>query len=70
VSEFPSVTDSSSTASDGSILAAALRGTVLTGFRDVAAWNQRFGRSRVTKMVERPLTGQGGQLDSYGNLRD
>jgi Tol biopolymer transport system component len=50
-------------------LADALRGTVITGFRNPAAWNSRFGLHRLTKFVERPLTGPGGQLDANGNLR-
>ena len=29
--------------------------------------NARFGTDRATQMVERPLTGTGGQLDAYGN---
>jgi hypothetical protein len=50
-------------------LADALQGTVITGFRNPAAWNSRFGLHRLTKFVERPLTGPGGQLDANGNLR-
>jgi hypothetical protein len=50
-------------------LASALEGTVITGFRDRATWNSRFGLHRLTKFVERPLTGPGGQLDANGNLR-
>jgi hypothetical protein len=50
-------------------LASALRGTVITGFRNPGAWNSRFGLERATKFVERPLTGPGGQLDANGNLR-
>ena len=49
-------------------LAAAMRGTVITGRRDPVAWNARFGADRATRLVERPLTGPGGQLDAYGNL--
>jgi hypothetical protein len=51
------------------ILAAALQGTWISGLRDPAAWNSRFGLHRLTKFVERPLTGPGGQLDANGNLR-
>jgi hypothetical protein len=50
-------------------LASALEGTVITGFRNGATWNSRFGLHRLTKFVERPLTGPGGQLDANGNLR-
>jgi hypothetical protein len=50
-------------------LATELQGTVLTGFRDPAAWNKRFGLNRQTRFVERPLTGPNGQLDANGNLR-
>ena len=50
-------------------LASALEGTVITGFRNRATWNSRFGLHRLTKFVERPLTGPGGQLDANGNLR-
>lgn len=50
-------------------LARALEGTVITTLRNPAAWNSRFGLNRKTKFVERPLTGQGGQLDANGNLR-
>lgn len=50
-------------------LALALRGTVITGRRDPAAWNARFGTNRATRWVERPLTGPGGQLDAFGNVR-
>ena len=50
-------------------LAGALTGTVITGFRNPTAWNSRFGLHRLTKFVERPLTGPGGQLDANGNLR-
>ena len=50
-------------------LASALEGTVITGFRNRATWNGRFGLHRLTKFVERPLTGPGGQLDANGNLR-
>lgn len=50
-------------------LANALLGTVMTGRQDPAAWNQRFGADRATRMVERPLTGLDGQLDNNGNLR-
>jgi hypothetical protein len=49
-------------------LAATLSRTVITGRRDPGAWNARFGAERITQMAERPLTGQGGQLDAYGNL--
>ena len=49
-------------------LASSLRGTVLTGRHDPGAWNARFGVDRRTQMVERPLTGPGGQLDAFGNL--
>jgi len=49
-------------------LAVGLQGTAITGRRDVAAWDARFGTDRATRMVERPLTGAGGQLDAYGNL--
>ena len=51
------------------ILAAALQGTWITGLRNPTAWNSRFGLHRLTKFVERPLTGPGGQLDANGNLR-
>jgi len=50
-------------------LARALEGTWITGYRKPAAWNQHFGLNRVTRFVERPLTGPGGQLDANGNLR-
>jgi hypothetical protein len=50
-------------------LAAALQGTWITGLRNPAAWNSHFGLDRLTKFVERPLTGPGGQLDANGNLR-
>jgi hypothetical protein len=50
-------------------LAAALENTVITGFRDPSAWNSRFGLHRLTKFVERPLTGSGGQIDANGNPR-
>jgi hypothetical protein len=50
-------------------LASALEGTWITGYRKPAAWNQRFGLNRLTRFVERPLTGPGGQLDANGNLR-
>jgi hypothetical protein len=50
-------------------LASVLEGTVITGFRNPTAWNSRFGLHRLTKFVERPLTGLGGQLDANGNLR-
>jgi hypothetical protein len=53
----------------GPVLARALAGTVLIGRRNPAAWNRRFGLERLTKFVERPLTGPGGQLDANGNLR-
>ena len=49
-------------------LANALAGTVLTARHDPVSWNARFGTDRVTQMVERPLTGTGGQLDAYGNI--
>jgi len=49
-------------------LAQALQGTVITSRHDPAAWNARFGADRATKMVERPLTGPGGQLDAFGNV--
>jgi hypothetical protein len=49
-------------------LASALQGTVITGRRDPAVWSARFGTNRVTRWVERPLTGPGGQLDAFGNL--
>lgn len=52
-----------------SSLARALAGTVITGLRNPAAWNLRFGLNRPTKFVERPLTGLGGQLDANGNPR-
>jgi hypothetical protein len=52
----------------GPWLAGELQGTAITGRRDVAAWNARFGTDRATTMVERPLTGAGGQLDVHGNL--
>ena len=52
-----------------SVLARALQGTVLTGRRDPTAWNARFGMNRLTRLVERPLTGPGGQLDAFGNIR-
>jgi len=51
------------------ILAAALQGTWITGLRNPTAWNSLFGLHRLTKFVERPLTGPGGQLDANGNLR-
>jgi Putative peptidoglycan binding domain len=50
-------------------LASALAGTWITGLRKPAAWNRRFGLNRLTRFVERPLTGPGGQLDANGNLR-
>ena len=50
------------------MLGLALQGTVLTGRHYPAAWNARFGTNRLTKWVERPLTGPGGQLDAFGNL--
>lgn len=53
----------------GSSLAYAIRGTVITTLRDPTAWNLRFGLNRRTRFVERPLTGPGGQLDAYGNVR-
>ena len=48
-------------------LAVAMAGTVLTGRHDPVAWNARFGTNRMTQMVDRPLTGPDGQLDTYGN---
>jgi len=51
------------------ILAAALQGTWITGLHNPTAWNSRFGLNRLTKFVERPLTGPGGQLDANGNPR-
>lgn len=51
-------------------LAGALEGTWITGYRKPAAWNQRFGLNRLTRFVEKPLTGPGGQLDANGNLRN
>jgi hypothetical protein len=54
-----------------------LEGTVITGRRDPAAWNARFGRVsfqadlafvRQRSIVERPLSGPGGQLDEHGNV--
>jgi len=53
----------------GPSLAVALQGTVITTLRDPGAWNMRFGLNRRTRFVERPLTGRGGQLDAYGNVR-
>jgi hypothetical protein len=50
-------------------LTRALEGTVITGFRNRATWNSRFGLHRLTRFVERPLTGPGGQVDANGNLR-
>jgi hypothetical protein len=50
-------------------LASALAGNWITGYRNPAAWNQRFGLNRLTRFVEKPLTGPGGQLDANGNLR-
>jgi len=50
-------------------LAASLQGTVITTRRDPAAWNMRFGLTRRTTFVERPLTGPEGQLDANGNIR-
>ena len=50
-------------------LAQAMRGTVITGFRDPRAWNARFGLDRATRLVERPLKGPVGQLDANGNRR-
>lgn len=50
-------------------LASELEGTVITGFRNPAAWNSHHGLNRKTKFVERPLTGPGGQLDANGNYR-
>jgi hypothetical protein len=49
-------------------LASQLEGTVITGLRNPAAWNKRFGLDRKTTFVERPLTGAGGQLDANGNI--
>jgi hypothetical protein len=49
-------------------LLSSLGGTVLTGRHDPGAWNARFGVDRRTRMVERPLTAPGGQLDAFGNL--
>ena len=49
-------------------LASQLDGTVITGLRNPAAWNKRFGLDRKTTFVERPLTGAGGQLDANGNI--
>ena len=49
-------------------LARQLDGTVITGLRNPAAWNKRFGLDRKTTFVERPLTGAGGQLDANGNI--
>ena len=54
----------------GPSLAVALQGTIITTLRDPRAWNMRFGLNRRTRFVERPLTGPGGQLDAYGNVRD
>ena len=51
------------------VLASYLAGTVITGARDPAAWNARFGLNRATRWVERPLAGPGSQLDAFGNLR-
>jgi hypothetical protein len=50
-------------------LARALSGTVITGRRNPAAWNNYFGLDRPTRLVERPLTGPGMQLDPNGNYR-
>jgi hypothetical protein len=50
-------------------LASALEGTWITGLRKPAAWNRRFGLNRLTRFIEPPLTGPGGQLDANGNLR-
>ena len=50
-------------------LASVLEGTVITGFRNPAAWNSHYGLNRKTKFVERPLTGPSGQLDANGNDR-
>lgn len=51
-------------------VADALKGTVITGRRDPAAWNSRFGLNRATTSVERPLiAGPDSQLDRYGNVR-
>lgn len=50
-------------------LASALRGTVVTGYRNPTAWNNYFGLDRRTRFVERPFTGPGGLLDPKGNLR-
>ena len=49
-------------------LAPQLEGTVITGLRNPAAWNKRFGLDRKTTFVERPLTGASGQLDANGNI--
>lgn len=51
----------------GRALATMLRGTIITGNRNPKKWSARFGLSRKTKMVERPLTGKGGQLNRFGN---
>jgi hypothetical protein len=51
-------------------LVRALRGTALLGRQNPVLWNRRFGLNRPTKFVERTLTGQGGQLDANGNIRD
>lgn len=50
-------------------LARVLSRTVITGRRNPVAWNNYFGLDRPTGLVERPLTGPGGQLDANGNLR-
>jgi hypothetical protein len=44
-------------------LRVSMADTVLTGHHDLVAWNARFGAARLTRMVERPVTGPGGQLD-------
>jgi hypothetical protein len=49
-------------------LLSSLQATILTSRHDPGAWNARFGLNRHTQMVERPLTGPGGQLDGFGNL--
>lgn len=46
-------------------LATLLGGTAISGRRDPQAWNTRFGDSRRTRMVEKPINQQ---LDKYGNL--
>jgi hypothetical protein len=49
-------------------LAVALEGTVITGVRDPAAWNKRFGLHSLTRFVHQPFSGAGEQLDAKGNL--